>query len=273
MATAAAYYVPLTLLPGFIEADQASWVAGALTLVFGADAVVWGVRGLRGGRRAAWGGVALDVLAALPFYLVLGPTWLLFLRLLKLHRVAGRMREARRHHIGMGTRLRLGFFVYWLALAIHLIACGFIALGGVAEPTASARYVDALYWCVTTLTTVGYGDVLPTTQIQKLYAIGVMLLGVGVYAYLIGNIASLIDNLDPLRASYVQQRERLGAFMHYRGLPRPLRLHVQRYFDYLWEQAHGRRRHRAALGASALSPRRGRALPQARPPPQRPPLP
>jgi voltage-gated potassium channel len=72
--------------------------------------------------------------------------------------------------------------------------------------------------------------------VQRLYATGVMMLGVGVYAYLIGNIASLISNLDPVRASYRQQREQLTAFMHYRALPHPLRRKVQRYFDYLWEK-------------------------------------
>jgi voltage-gated potassium channel len=238
-ATGAAYVVPLVQLEGFLDRDEARLVEFALTAVFGLDAVLsaWRAAAAPAPRRpVAWLWVGLDVLAAIPFTLLLGPTRLFWLRLLKLHRVVGAMREVNRHYLGQGTRLRLAYFVYWLALAVHLITCGFIQLGGVSHPTASARYAEALYWCVTTLTTVGYGDVVPRTEVQRFYATGVMMLGVGVYAYLIGNIASLISNLDPVRAHYLQQREQLSAFMHYRALPRPLRRQVQRYFDYLWEK-------------------------------------
>jgi voltage-gated potassium channel len=238
-ATGAAYAVPLIELPGFLGPDEAWGIEVALTAVFGADVVVRARRAAAappGKRIGAWFGVALDVVAALPFYLLLGPTRLEWLDLLKLYRVAGAMHEVGRHYLGQETRLRLAFFVYWLALAVHLITCGFIMLGGVVLPTAPERYVEALYWCMTTLTTVGYGDVVPQTQVQKLYAAGVMMLGVGIYAYLIGNIASLISNLDPVRANYQQQRERLSAFMQYQGLPRPIRRHVHEYFDYLWEK-------------------------------------
>jgi hypothetical protein len=238
-ATVAAVCVPLVLLPGFLDPAAERGVEVGLMVVFGLDVVVRARRARAappGRRLVAWSGVGLDLVAAAPFYLAFGPTGLEWLDLLKLYRVAEAMRAVGRHYLGHETRLRLAFFVYWLALAVHLITCGFIMLGGVALPTAAGRYAEALYWCMTTLTTVGYGDVLPTTQVQKLYAAGVMMLGVGVYAYLIGNIASLISNLDPVRASYQQQRERLSAFMQYQGLPRPLRRHVQEYFDYLWEK-------------------------------------
>jgi voltage-gated potassium channel len=139
-----------------------------------------------------------------------------------------------RHHAGLSARLRLSTFLYGLALIVHALTCGFVALGGVAgSPTP---YLDALYWTVMTVTTVGYGDITPQTPVQKMYAVGVMLSGAGVYAFLIGNIASLLSSLDPLRASHVAQQERMAAFMHYRALPRPLQKRVQAYFDYLWEQ-------------------------------------
>lgn len=238
-ATAAAYYVPLTRLPGFVDPAYAGLIEATLTVVFGLDVMVRAARLVRLPPQRRIGAalrLALDGLAAVPFYLLLGPTQLVWLRLLKLHRVMEAMREVRRHYVGQGAPLRLTFFVYWLGLAVHLITCGFILLGGVEGPTTSTLYTNALYWCVTTLTTVGYGDIVPTTQGQRLYAAGVMLLGVGIYGYLIGNIAALISNLDPVRAHYLQQREQLSAFMHYRAVPRPLRRQVQRYFDYLWEK-------------------------------------
>ena len=192
---------------------------------------------VRRSRGYSAGGVLVDVLAAFPFFLVMGATPLVLLRLLKLIRVAEFMRDWRRRQVRASNVLRLAFFIYWLSLSAHWITCGWVALRGPdAAPDAWTRYLDALYWCVTTLTTVGYGDVTPANDAQTLYVIGVMLVGVGVYAYIIGNIASILTNIDPARARYVEQRERLSGFMRYRKLPRALQQRIRDYYDYLWEQ-------------------------------------
>ncbi|MCH8031646.1 MAG: cyclic nucleotide-binding domain-containing protein [Bacteroidetes bacterium] len=239
-ATAAAYYIPLTEVSGFMGTGSASTVEGLLTVLFGLDFAVRLRRRHKlpaAKQRGARFGLALDLLASIPFFLLPGSELLRLLRLLKLYRVGQGMGRLGHLHIVHGTVLRLTFFLYWLALGLHWIACGWIELIGGAPPGATqAAYVDALYWTTSTITTVGYGDIVPVTPGQKVYGIGVMMLGVGIYAYLIGNIASLISSLDPVRARYMQQRERLSAFMQYRALPTPLRRRIQRYFDYVWEE-------------------------------------
>ena len=182
------------------------------------------------------GGLIADVLAAFPFFFWLGATPLVLLRLLKLIRVAEFMRHWRQRQVRSANVLSLAFFIYWLSLSAHWITCGWVALRGPTLADAWTRYLDALYWCVTTLTTVGYGDVTPVNNAQTLYVIGVMIIGVGVYAYIIGNIASIVTNIDPARARYLEQRERMTGFMHYRHLPRALQHRVREYYDYLWEQ-------------------------------------
>ncbi len=231
IATVAALLVPLSLLPGSIEAEHLRAFEIGFTVIFGLDALLrlWLAARLPRRRRPRLA-VAVDVLAALPLVLLGAPRVWILLRALKLVRVSDILRRIARAHIGWAARLRLATFLYGLALVVHAIACGFVAIGG------AGLYLDALYWSVTTVTTVGYGDMTPHTALQKLYAIGVMLLGAGVYAFLIGNIASVLNNLHPLRSAHVQQQERMAAFMHYRALPRPLRDRVQAYFDYAWEQ-------------------------------------
>jgi voltage-gated potassium channel len=48
---------------------------------------------------------------------------------------------------------------------------------------------EALYWSLTTMTTVGYGDVIPTTDTGRIVAVVVMLVGIGFVAVLTGAIA------------------------------------------------------------------------------------
>lgn len=50
--------------------------------------------------------------------------------------------------------------------------------------------VDALYFSVLTLATVGYGDVVPTTVVSKLFTVGYVLLGIGLFAGFLTEIAA-----------------------------------------------------------------------------------
>jgi voltage-gated potassium channel len=48
---------------------------------------------------------------------------------------------------------------------------------------------NGVYWAITTMTTVGYGDITPTTETGKIIACVMMLVGVGVFAIITGAIA------------------------------------------------------------------------------------
>ena len=49
--------------------------------------------------------------------------------------------------------------------------------------------VQALYFCVATLATVGYGDLHPTTEIGQLFTVGYILAGVGIIAGFVSELA------------------------------------------------------------------------------------
>ena len=53
---------------------------------------------------------------------------------------------------------------------------------------------DGVYWAITTMTTVGYGDINPSTPEGKVIAITVMLVGIGFAALVIGAIAERFTN-------------------------------------------------------------------------------
>jgi voltage-gated potassium channel len=240
VATASVLLIPLDLLDDFPVEPSMTAAEWLMTLIYGIDAVVrYRRRGAANPEeRIAW--LAVDVLAALPLYPLFGTTVSQLPRLLKLIRVAQLLRALRRRQVRSGNVLRLGPFIYGLGLSAHWIACGWAMLygsAGGADPFT--RYTRALYWCISTLTTVGYGDITPTNNAQNFYAIGVMILGVGVYAYIIGNIASIITNLDPAKAAHLRQLERMQAFMHYRQLPPALQQRIREYYDYLWNQRLG----------------------------------
>jgi voltage-gated potassium channel len=71
---------------------------------------------------------------------------------------------------------------------------------------------DALWWGISTMTTVGYGDVYPTTAEGRIAASALMLLGIGLFSAVTAIITSfLVSQRDPGRADPIATIERLAA--------------------------------------------------------------
>jgi len=58
------------------------------------------------------------------------------------------------------------------------------------------RYSEAVYFCFATLTTVGFGDFLPSSAASRAFSILYMIFGVGVSASVIATLTGLVDRLE-----------------------------------------------------------------------------
>ncbi|WP_108973868.1 cyclic nucleotide-binding domain-containing protein [Leptospira ryugenii] len=136
---------------------------------------------------------------------------------------------------------RLVFFIYWTSLFAHWVACGWIKLTPefLKDSDIITRYIRSLYWSVTTLTTIGYGDITPRTNTQTIYTMFVMIIGVGIYGYVVGNIASLLSNVDISRIKFQEKLDTINSFLRYKKIPADLSNRIRSYYINLWENRHG----------------------------------
>ncbi len=167
----------------------------------------------------------VDLIAAIPWHVLFGVPFLMVLRCVKLAHVAKLLHHRSHREIHHSAVFRLVSFLFWLGLVSYCLACGWVALTGPIAITDDREcYLQALYWCITTLTTVGYGDIIPLTNEQRVYTIVVMILGVGMYGYVIGNVANLLSNIDRAKSHYLTNMERLSTFLKYRHIPAEIAL-------------------------------------------------
>jgi predicted PurR-regulated permease PerM len=66
-------------------------------------------------------------------------------------------------------------------------------------------YIHAVYFTVTTMTTVGYGDMSASTKIEHLFCIVLMVLGVIVFTFISGALSSVLSNFDATNAQEQEQ--------------------------------------------------------------------
>jgi voltage-gated potassium channel len=156
----------------------------------------------------------------------------------KISKVSAIFRDIRESLAVNPAVMRLVTFGFWFVTAVHLMACGWVLIGAseVQRP-AWDQYVRAVYWCVTTIATIGYGDYTPNHDVnaQIIYTVCVMIFGVGMYGYIIGNVATLIANIDTARANYQSKMEEINDFLRSRRVPAGLQARVRSYYAYLWE--------------------------------------
>merc|ERR1711998_286572 len=80
-------------------------------------------------------------------------------------------------------------------------------------------YVAALYWSVTTITSVGYGDITPVNADEMLLCTFYIMLGSSVWAYIIGNVCGIMATLDIEAIEHHQTMDAMNVFMDDHSFP------------------------------------------------------
>jgi len=193
------------------------------------------------------GSLITDFLAALPLLFLRSsgflpdsiPAILFFLPLLKLLRVNKTLRDVGEAIINPAI-FRLAMLVFWILTAAHLIACLWILVSGNPDGLAPTdRYISSFYWTITTLATIGYGDITPKGSTQMLFVIVIELFGAAMYGLVIGNIAGLIANIDVAKSQYREKLDKINSFLKYRNIPDHLKKKINTYYGYLWDTRKG----------------------------------
>ena len=140
----------------------------------------------------------IDLLATIPKYLSLfigGTQALVALRALRLLRVFRILKLAR--YLGASNQLsnaikasRVKIAVFLYAVLIASIIFGTVMYMVEGEENGFTNIPKSVYWCIVTLTTVGFGDIAPVTPLGQFIASLIMILGYGIIAVPTGIVSA-----------------------------------------------------------------------------------
>lgn len=156
-------------------------------------------------------------------------------------------------------------FLIYVSVVAHVLACAFFiwpglfhdgsCVGGVAECTAEEktgsvpgswiehyeleamdndmqRYVMALYWSMTTMTTIGYGDVSPQLHEEKIFVICAEVIGMAFFAMLVHEINEVKKVARLNTASTKATKDQVMHIMHMNHIAKPIRDQVLEFLNF-----------------------------------------
>jgi len=141
----------------------------------------------------------VDLLAILPFYISSGLDLraVRIFRLLRLVRILKLFRynqAIKRFHRALTiAKEELILFGFVAIIMLYLSAVGIYYFENEAQPDQFKSVIHSLWWAVTTLTTVGYGDMFPVTAGGKFFTFLVLMVGLGIVAVPTGLVASALS--------------------------------------------------------------------------------
>ena len=104
------------------------------------------------------------------------------------------------------------------------------AVAPVSRPT---KYLWSLYWAVTTVTTIGYGDITPVSNIEILAVCCAELVGMYLFVYTVNNVSDLLRGLNAKQHNFQDKLDQIQQYMETRDIPMELQQRVLQYLNFI----------------------------------------
>lgn len=149
--------------------------------------------------------------------------------------------------VGVGRVLALLFaFTHWAACAWYVLGARSSKFGDtwlewkfgdfpLSLETVHQKYTYALYFSLTTMTTVGYGDITPQNYDEVCFTLVLLGMASIVFAMLMGVLTDLIGNLNNQSHVRAEKKVLLSRYMHWRAVPRSLWMSIRQHLIFLWD--------------------------------------
>uniref|UniRef100_A0A3Q3MUS8 Voltage-gated delayed rectifier potassium channel KCNH4 n=1 Tax=Mastacembelus armatus TaxID=205130 RepID=A0A3Q3MUS8_9TELE len=109
----------------------------------------------------------------------------------------------------------------------------------VGGPSLHSSYIAALYFTLSSLTSVGFGNVCANTNAEKIFSICTMLIGALMHGLVFGNVTAIIQRMYSRRSFYHTRMKDLKEFIRVHCLPQQLKQRMLEYFQTTWSVNNG----------------------------------
>ncbi|KAL1769911.1 potassium voltage-gated channel subfamily H member 1 isoform X2 [Sigmodon hispidus] len=106
-------------------------------------------------------------------------------------------------------------------------------------PSKNSVYISSLYFTMTSLTSVGFGNIAPSTDIEKIFAVAIMMIGSLLYATIFGNVTTIFQQMYANTNRYHEMLNSVRDFLKLYQVPKGLSERVMDYIVSTWSMSRG----------------------------------
>jgi len=133
----------------------------------------------------------IDIFAMIPllFFMILPPVWANYLAFMRLFKIVVLLEKGKKTIFNVIEKTNLSYIILTLFIIICAGSIAVLVLEGSSHGDINTP-IGAVWYVISTVTTVGYGDVTPDTVGGKIVGIILMIVGVGFFSLLTAYLAS-----------------------------------------------------------------------------------
>ncbi|CAD8113839.1 unnamed protein product [Paramecium sonneborni] len=172
------------------------------------------------------------------------------LRLAKLKKIIDKFNEILQLNSILAAILTFSKLFLFVLFFAHLLGCIFHFtaqqedknnswLGDLYDANWYIRYINALYWGVTTMTTVGYGDISPLNPAERMLGIFLLLIACGGFAFTMNSIGFALQKISEKQSQTKDKLSQVNKYMKKARIPETLQNKIRKYLEYVWERNGG----------------------------------
>uniref|UniRef100_A0A669FBG4 Potassium voltage-gated channel, subfamily H (eag-related), member 1a n=1 Tax=Oreochromis niloticus TaxID=8128 RepID=A0A669FBG4_ORENI len=106
-------------------------------------------------------------------------------------------------------------------------------------PNNDSVYITSLYFTMTSLTSIGFGNIAPTTDGEKIFAVAMMMIGSLLYATIFGNVTTIFQQMYANTNRYHEMLNSVRDFLKLYQVPKGLSERVMDYIASTWSMSRG----------------------------------
>uniref|UniRef100_A0A8C9RSD3 Potassium voltage-gated channel subfamily H member 5 n=1 Tax=Scleropages formosus TaxID=113540 RepID=A0A8C9RSD3_SCLFO len=106
-------------------------------------------------------------------------------------------------------------------------------------PSKDSLYITSLYFTMTSLTTIGFGNIAPTTDGEKIFSVAMMMVGSLLYATIFGNVTTIFQQMYANTNRYHEMLNNVRDFLKLYQVPKGLSERVMDYIVSTWSMTKG----------------------------------
>uniref|UniRef100_A0A3B4ZCR1 Potassium voltage-gated channel subfamily H member 5-like n=1 Tax=Stegastes partitus TaxID=144197 RepID=A0A3B4ZCR1_9TELE len=106
-------------------------------------------------------------------------------------------------------------------------------------PNKDTLYISSLYFTMTSLTTIGFGNIAPTTDGEKIFSVAMMMVGSLLYATIFGNVTTIFQQMYTNTNRYHEMLNNVRDFLKLYQVPKGLSERVMDFIVSTWAMSKG----------------------------------